>query len=224
LPFAEPGSRKRQSGFGFALDNFQNCPTQENKMKTKLFYAGALALCVSALVACAAPTPAPTPTTASNASAILTATAPQAQTSAPQAQTSALSNLPTPRAVSQATIRVGDLDRSYLYYVPPNLPRNAPLLFALHAYQGVDAQRMRAATAYEFESLADQNGFIVVYPQGYQVSWNTCLQAGTVPAKKQNIDDVGFIRALIAKFRADYGINPSRVFAMGYLSSLGNAV
>jgi polyhydroxybutyrate depolymerase len=31
----------------------------------------------------------------------------------------------------------------------------------------------------------------------------------------QNIDDVGFVRALIAKFRADYGINPSRVFAMG---------
>jgi iron(III) transport system substrate-binding protein len=45
-------------------------------MKTKLFYAGALALCVIALVACAAP--APTPTAGSNVSAILTATAPTA--------------------------------------------------------------------------------------------------------------------------------------------------
>jgi polyhydroxybutyrate depolymerase len=122
---------------------------------------------------------------------------------------------PTPRAVSQGTIRVGDLDRTYLSYVPANLSRNAPLLFALHPYTKI-AETMRSATAYEFESLADQNGFIVVYPNGHQQGWNTCLQAETVPAKKQNIDDVAFIRALIAKFRADYSINPSQVFAMGY--------
>jgi polyhydroxybutyrate depolymerase len=121
---------------------------------------------------------------------------------------------PTPRPLPQASIRVGDLDRTYLYYVPANLPRNAPLLFALHGYTQ-DAEGLRGWTGYEFEILADQNGFIVVYPNGYQQSWNVCLRAGPYPAKKQNVDDVGFIRALIAKFRADYGINPSQVFAMG---------
>ena len=146
-------------------------------MKTNLLYAGALVLGLSALVACAAPTPvpptpAPTPTAASNTSAILTLTAPKAQSSVSQPASNA------PRVLPQATIRVGNLDRIYLYYVPANLPRNAPLLFALHAYQGVDAEQMRAATAYEFESLADQNGFVVVYPQGYQISWNECPKAG----------------------------------------------
>ncbi len=39
------------------------------------------------------------------------------------------------------------------------------------------------------------------------------------PAKIENIDDLGFIRALITKFRADFGVSTSRIFVMGY--SLG---
>ena len=202
-------------------------------MKTNSLRAGALALalCVIALVACAAPSPTatPVPPTPVPPTPIPPTPTPAPATQPPAPTPTSLAQDPfrgagpsttqpaaTPRAVSQATIRVGDLDRTYLYYVPANLPRNAPLLFALHAYQGVDAQRMRAVTVYEFENLADQHGFIVVYPQGYQISWNTCLTAEIVPAKKQAIDDIGFIRALIAKFRADYSINPSEVFAMGY--------
>ncbi|MBI5652289.1 MAG: hypothetical protein HZC40_17875 [Chloroflexi bacterium] len=195
-------------------------------MKTKLFLICALALYVIALVACAAPAPTATPVPPTSTSIPPPPTiVPPTQMPAPTPTTLALDPFrsvpttipaPTPRAVSQATIRVGDLDRTYLYYVPANLPRNAPLLFALHAYQGMDAARMRSGTAYEFENLADQHGFVVVYPQGYQVSWNTCLKAEIVPAKKQAIDDIGFIRALIAKFRAEYRINPSQVFAMGY--------
>ena len=169
-------------------------------MKTKLFYAGAFALCVIALIACAAPAPTATP--------VPTAIPP---TSAPSLPT------PIPRALPQATIRVGNLDRTYLYYAPSNLPRNAPLLFALHP-DNRDGDGMRAATVYEFESLADHNGFIVVYPNGYPKGWNACEKFKSSQAQTANTDDVGFVRALIAKFQSDYGINTSRVFAMGYSS------
>jgi hypothetical protein len=64
---------------------------------------------------------------------------------------------PTPRAVSQGTIRVGDLDRTYLYYAPANLPRNAPLLFALHGATQ-SSQGLRDYTGYAFETIANQNG------------------------------------------------------------------
>ena len=180
-------------------------------METKLFSAGALALCVIALVACATPTPTPVPPTptailptstpvpptptvipptpnlAPNVNAILTLTAPTVVSGARG-------------ALPQATIRVGDLDRTYLYYVPANLPRNAPLLLAFHG-SSMNAALMRTWTGSEFESLAEQNGFIVVYPNGYQTNWNDCRKTSTFPAKKENIDDVGFVRALIAKFR-----------------------
>ena len=183
-------------------------------MKTKLFCVSALALCVIVLVACAAPTPTsapvpptptvipPTPNLAPNVNAILTLTAPTVVSGARG-------------ALPQATIRVGDLDRTYLYYVPANLPRNAPLLLAFHG-SSMNAALMRTYTGYEFENLADQNGFIVVYPNGYQNSWNDCRKAATLPAKTQNIDDVGLVHALIAKFDGDYGINKSRVFALGW--------
>jgi polyhydroxybutyrate depolymerase len=144
---------------------------------------------------------APTPVL-STPTALPTVTAPPAQT-------------PTPRTLPQATIRVGDLDRTYLYYVPANLPRNAPLVFVFHGF-GYDAEGIRLYTGNEFETLADQNGFVVVYPNGYQQSWNECRKPTPFPAQQDNIDDVGFVRALIARFHADYGINTSRVFATGH--------
>lgn len=139
----------------------------------------------------------------------------QAKAATPTAVPATPGPMPTARPLPQATIRVGNLDRTYLYYVPANLSRNASLLLAFHG-SSMDASLMRVATGYEFESLADQNGFIVVYPDGSQKSWNDCRIIATLPAKTANVDDVGFVHALIGKFRADYGIDPSRVFGMGY--------
>jgi len=124
--------------------------------------------------------------------------------------------MPTPlQDIQKAAIRVGNLDRDYLYYVPANLPRNAPLLFVFHGY-GYDAATMRAYTGNEFESLADQNGFVVVYPMGFVTSWNDCRNPLPLAARAQNMDDVGFVDALIARFRADYSIDTPRVFATGH--------
>lgn len=144
---------------------------------------------------------------------IQAATAAQAKTATPTAipPTSApIPPTPTPRAVSQATIRVGNLDRTYLYYVPANLPRNAPLVLVFHGY-GYGAEDMRRYTGSEFETLADRNGFVVVYPNGYQRSWNECRKTTPFAAQRENIDDVGFVRALIQRFRADYGINTTQI-------------
>jgi polyhydroxybutyrate depolymerase len=138
----------------------------------------------------------------------------QAALAAAQAKTATPTSVPS-ATIQQATIRVGNLDRTYLYYAPANLSPGAPLLFAFHG-STIDGEMMRAYTGYEFESLADQHGFIVVYPNGYENSWNDCRKASTLPAKTQSMDDKGFVRALIARFHTDYGINTSQVFAMGY--------
>ena len=49
------------------------------------------------------------------------------------------------------------------------------------------------------DRLADQHGFVVLYPDGYRRNWNDCRKHATFPAKLQNIDDIGFIRTLIAR-------------------------
>jgi polyhydroxybutyrate depolymerase len=118
-------------------------------------------------------------------------------------------------ALQRDTLRVGDRDRTYAYYVPRALPPDAPLLFALHGSFGTGEQ-IRELTGYLFDQLADQHGFIVVYPDGYEQHWNDCRRVASYSARTLHIDDMGFIRALIERFRASHHVDPARVFAMGH--------
>jgi polyhydroxybutyrate depolymerase len=111
-------------------------------------------------------------------------------------------------------IEIGGLKRSYLSYVPRRLVKGAPLVIAMHG-SGGDNSQMRMATGYAFERLADEHGFAVVYPNGFEGYWNACNIVGDYSANKLNVDDVGFATALVDKLAEDIGIDPSRVFATG---------
>jgi polyhydroxybutyrate depolymerase len=104
--------------------------------------------------------------------------------------------------------------RTYLTYVPQNVAPGAPLVIAMHG-SGGSARQMRAATGYGFELLADQHGFAVVYPDGFEGYWNACNIVGDYSANKLNIDDVAFMTALVDKLAGEAGIDRERVFAMG---------
>jgi polyhydroxybutyrate depolymerase len=117
--------------------------------------------------------------------------------------------------IQNATIRIGNLDRSYLYYVPAHIANKAPIVFVLHGSLQ-DPEAMRRFTGYEFDRLADIGRFIVVYPAGFKRNWNDCRKAATYPAKAQNIDDKGLIHALIARFQKKFGADANRVFVTGY--------
>jgi polyhydroxybutyrate depolymerase len=112
------------------------------------------------------------------------------------------------------SIEHGGLTRTYLLYMPADLKHGAPVVFALHGSMG-NPEQMRVATGYGFERLADEHGFAVVYPQGYKSYWNDCRAAAPFETSRLNIDDVGFLRALIAKLHTDIGIDPKRAYAMG---------
>ena len=117
-------------------------------------------------------------------------------------------------SIKRGTVRVGALERSYAFYVPARLATRPPLLIALHGSMG-NAGSMRRATAYRFEELADEQGFVLAYPEGYDGHWNDCRKQGPYEAKRLGIDDVGFMRALIAHFRATHDVDSTRVFAAG---------
>lgn len=118
-------------------------------------------------------------------------------------------------SLQRAQIAVGDRQRDYAYYLPAKLQAKAPLLFVLHgSLQTLDD--MRTFSAYQFERLADEHGFIVVYPQGHERNWNDCRAVADYPARQQNVDDVGLIAALIQRFAAQHGADPRRAFLAGY--------
>ena len=113
------------------------------------------------------------------------------------------------------------ITREYLVHVPtsyrPGSP--TPMLLALHGGGG-DADYQADDSKYKLIGKSEQAGFIAVFPNGYSrfpsgilATWNAggCC-AG---AMKNNVDDVGFIREVVARMRRQANIDPERVFATG---------
>ena len=117
--------------------------------------------------------------------------------------------------VAHNMIAVKGMQRTFIVYTPKSLKANAPLLFVFHG-SGGDGESMRDATGFEFDLLADRDGFVVVYPDGYQNTWNDCRKASPQPARRMNIDDESFVEAMIAKEAADHNVDRKRVFSAGW--------
>ncbi len=122
---------------------------------------------------------------------------------------------PLSAAIRRATIRAGGWERTYLAYVPAKLPPGSALVIVLHG-SGMDGTKMREWTGYEFDRLADQSRFVALYPDGYQHNWNDCRKNARFAAKKENVDDMRFIRTLIGHFKTAHAIDAKRVYAFGY--------
>lgn len=91
-----------------------------------------------------------------------------------------------------------------------------PLVLVLHGGggNGLNAEHMS-----DFTSLARTKGFIVAYPEGTArgsgrlLTWNAVHCCGY--AMQNNVDDVGFIGALIEDLSRRYAIDPKRVYVTG---------
>jgi polyhydroxybutyrate depolymerase len=105
------------------------------------------------------------------------------------------------------SITVGGVTRNYLLHVPggaaPGKP--APLVLVFHGGGGHD-WNMPGFT--HFDDLADEQTFLVAYPDSISRHWNDTRGESTA-------DDVGFTRALIAEIERSHSIDPHRVYATG---------
>lgn len=102
--------------------------------------------------------------------------------------------------------------RSAIVHVPPGYDPQAatPLVLNFHGYTG-DAPGEVAFSL--MNPVADAHGFIVVYPQGLHNSWNAGLCCGQ--AVTDNVDDIGFIRALVDALHAQLCLDARRIYAAG---------
>lgn len=127
-------------------------------------------------------------------------------------------SLPPMQALS-GRIERGDLEhggrtRTWIAYVPQKHEAHPAVVLVLHGSMGTGRQ-VRAVFGYDFDLLADQHGFIVVYPQGYEGHWNDGRVMGPYSAKRENLDDVGFLQALVDCLVKDHHVDPVRVYVTG---------
>jgi len=117
------------------------------------------------------------------------------------------------------TLDHGGRSRTYILHVPPtyDLSHPVPLVLSLHGGGG-NAENQRRLSG--FNRLADEHGFIVVYPNGtgrfrnVLLTWNGGTCCGY--AQENNVDDVGFIRALVAELQREYAVDPRRIYVTGF--------
>jgi polyhydroxybutyrate depolymerase len=111
-----------------------------------------------------------------------------------------------------------NLKRTFNIHIPSFYDKSVqlPLVIALHG-RGGNGASMILITRKGFNKLADKDGFIMVYPDGIELNWNDGRmdEEANDRAHKENIDDVGFISALIDSMIKDYNINPKRVYVTG---------
>lgn len=119
--------------------------------------------------------------------------------------------------------------RSYIIHIPKDYDCNkaVPLVFNLHGNRCCSFTQMFIS---KFNDKADEEGFIVVYPNGHfdmQYFWWSMKKTGIFCLImgyryfnawnyiNANVDDVGYIEEIINEIKMKYNIDSSRIYATG---------
>jgi polyhydroxybutyrate depolymerase len=107
----------------------------------------------------------------------------------------------------------GGLTRSYLVYVPDGFDASspAPLVLTFHGFAGWPAQQMQNSN---WRQVADENGFLVVYPSGtgLPLRWRIGQDFNNA---NDEIDDLQFISDLLDELSDQYCLDLNRIYANG---------
>jgi len=130
--------------------------------------------------------------------------------------------------LTEETMQYDGEERDFITFVPTNVQENPPLVFVLHGGYGWP-ENMRNNTNYQFEKIAEEEGFIIIYPAGTRElkkrggHWNDGRDNADYQAVIKNTDDVGFISMLIDSFAETYNADTSRVYVTGLSNGGGMA-
>jgi len=117
----------------------------------------------------------------------------------------------TPGNNARSLTHDGEL-RVYNVYAPPSYDglEAVPLVVDLH---GLSSNKEQEQGLSGWDAKADQRGFLVAYPDGLDNSWNAGVCCGMSAAN--DVDDVGFIRAMVTAIAAEGNADADRIYATG---------
>lgn len=112
---------------------------------------------------------------------------------------------------------VGGWMREWYVYVPQSVQQNAPVVFANHGYTlngGVYAGQT------DWYKVADDNGFIVVFPSAIPGSisenGNAPFPAWNIALDPSRMDEIEFFKYMLSNLEKNYSIDTGRVYATGH--------
>ncbi len=131
-----------------------------------------------------------------------------------------VSTSPYPAGLSDATLQVAGVTREYRVHVPSGVTTSpTAVVLVLHGGggEGLNVANTGAHPLSVFRSIADREGFVVVYPGGLpardgNAGWTDCRADNTVASEA---DDIGFLDALIDRLRTQYSLPSAKIFMAG---------
>jgi len=144
--------------------------------------------------------------------------------------TQAASTMPTKMRPGDHTLELthDGLKRHYVVHVPPGYDGKTmvPVVIMFHGGGGKARGAMQETG---WSAKSDKENFLVVYPEGVPrdpsrrgsfvsnpQSWNDGSQRAIVAASLKNIDDVGFVNAMLDDLGMKFRIDPQRLYATGF--------
>ena len=116
----------------------------------------------------------------------------------------------------QCEMTRGGFFREFIQYIPQSLNENgenAPIVFVLHGYTSYDDWIFDYSN---FETQADEHGFILIFPQGtiYQPTGETHWNVGGWTSQSTT-DDIDYIDSIIDYLDGNYRVNLNRIYSTG---------
>ena len=117
------------------------------------------------------------------------------------------------------TIDIGRVPRTFTVFDPassPNTNKKRPFIIAFHGLGG-DSAGMRRST--QFDRIAKERGWLVVYPQGEigsLVGITSTYWNGQGCCKEDGADDIFFTKSIIDYTVANFQVDEDKVFITGF--------
>jgi polyhydroxybutyrate depolymerase len=127
----------------------------------------------------------------------------------------------------EGTVQHNGRERVFRFYLPENLPDDAPTVVLLHGgTQSMDSIfRSNAGGTNAWPTIAEEETFLLVVPNGTNPEtesptgddqfWNDCRPPGTVEGPQSTADDVGFIMGLETWAESRFSSDPDRFYVTG---------
>jgi len=90
-----------------------------------------------------------------------------------------------------------------------------PLVLVFHGSRQ-NGSSHRRFTGFALDGLADRGEAVVAYLDGYRGNWNDARAESRFPARKKDIDDVAFARAVRDRVMRTHGVDAAKVAGLGY--------
>jgi polyhydroxybutyrate depolymerase len=118
--------------------------------------------------------------------------------------------MPLPPGDYDRMLEHGGVMRRYYLHVSESTQSSAPLVVNMHGYLSNPTMQSQWS---QLNDAAEARGIITAHPEGLDNSWNAGVCCGT--SQINGVDDIGFIRAVVADIQAAACVDPQRIYATG---------